>query len=122
MHMSSLNRPLAGQPLLFHLGGGRSDLVDAALLKKAGRSARTLVKEGPLRVTLIALTAGGTLAPHHAEGPITVHVLDGAIRFRAGEEAWELSAGDLLSLPGGVEHAVESEKGGEFLVTIAREG
>ncbi|HET7322585.1 MAG TPA: cupin domain-containing protein [Longimicrobiaceae bacterium] len=120
--MSSLNRPLAGQPLHFHLGGGRSALVDAALLEKSGRSARTLVKEGPMRVTLIALAAGGNLAPHHAEGPITVHVLDGAIRFLAGDDSWELSAGDVLSLPAGVQHAVESESGGEFLVTIAREG
>ncbi|HET8656682.1 MAG TPA: cupin domain-containing protein [Longimicrobiaceae bacterium] len=117
--MSSIHRPLAGEPLLHRLGADRSELIDAALLARAGRSARTLVKEGPLRVTLIAIAPEGSIASHRADGPITVHVLAGSIRFRAQGKEWELQPGDVLSLGAGIEHAVESPEGGEFLLTVA---
>lgn len=118
--MPSIDRPLAGKPLHFRLGEEhRRDLIDETLLDRAGRSGRTLVKDGPLRVTLVALGPGGTLAEHLADGPITVHVLSGQIRFRAGEDEWTLGAGDLLSLGARVEHAVESTDGGLFLLTVA---
>ena len=120
--MSSLDRVLAGEPLLFHLAAGAAELLDGEAVARSGRSARTLVKEGPLRVTLIGLAAGGELAAHHAEGPITVHVLTGAVRFHAQGRQWRLEAGDLLSLPAGVEHSVDSESGGEILVTVAQGG
>lgn len=116
----SINRPLSGQTLRFRLSEGhRSQLIDEELLARGGRSARTLVKEGSLRVTLVALDPGGELREHQADGPITVHVLSGQIQFRAGADAWTLEEGDLLSLGAGVPHAVESTGGGEFLLTVA---
>ena len=118
--MSSIDRPLSGKALHFRLREGlHPELIDASLLARAGRSARTLVKDGPLRVTLVALSRGGELREHQADGPITVHVLSGQIRFRAGDDEWTLEGGDLLSLGAGVPHAVESASGGEFLVTVA---
>lgn len=118
--MTSINRPLSGKALHFHLRGGEiSALIDENLLARTGRTARTLVKEGPLRVTLVALGPGGTLAEHQAEGPITVQVISGQIRFVAGEDAWTLDEGDLLSLAAAVPHAVESATGGVFLLTVA---
>ena len=121
MRRSSSSSP--GQPLVFHLAAGRvADQLDEAARRRSGRTARTLVKEGPLRVTLIGLSTGGALARHRAEGPITVHVLRGSIRFAVADDAWALAAGDVLSLPGGVEHEVESLEGAEFLVTVARDG
>jgi quercetin dioxygenase-like cupin family protein len=117
--MSSIDRPLAGRALHFRLGSGSGELIDEQLVTKSGRSARTLVKEGPLRATLVALGPGGTLAPHRADGPITVHVLAGEVAFRTADEAWTLEPGDLLSLPAGVEHSVESAAGATFLLTVA---
>ena len=118
--MPNIDRPLSGRALHFALGEGeRGRLIDEELLVKHGRSARTLAKEGPLRVTLVALAPGGTLAEHRAEGPIAVHVLSGGVRFRAGAEEWALGAGDLLTLPAGVPHSVESADGGEFLLTVS---
>ena len=51
--------------------------------------ARTLVKEGPLRLTLIGLGLGGTIRPHQAEMPLTILVLEGEITLvlGAGTEA-----------------------------------
>lgn len=118
--MSSVDRPLSGAALRFGLAEERARVNDAELLQRHGRNARTLLKEGPLRVTLVMVGAGGRIAPHHAEGPITVQVLDGGIRFRAAGRGYELAAGDLLVVDAGVEHSVETETGGTFLLTVVQ--
>lgn len=121
--MTSLNRPLSGRALHYRLVAASGDgLIDAQALENGGRTARTLVKEGPLRVTLVALAPGGSLAEHHADGPITVHVLEGQVHVRAGEDTWPLEEGDLLSVGAGVPHSVESAPGGVFLLTVASLG
>jgi quercetin dioxygenase-like cupin family protein len=118
--MSSIDRPLSGEALHFRLGSGPlPELIDEHLVQRAGRSARTLVKDGPLRVTLVALREGGALSEHSAGGPITVHVLSGGIRFTAGAKEWDLGPGELLSLGAGVPHSVTSPGGGVFLLTVA---
>ena len=118
--MPSIDRPLSGDAMLFRLAqAGRAELIDEELLADRKRTARTLVKEGPLRVTLVGLAAEGTMAEHRAEGPITVYVLAGRIRFRTEADEWILVEGDLLSLPAGVAHSVDSDQGGEFLLTVA---
>ena len=83
------------------------------------RSARTLVKNGSLRATLIGLGAGGELASHKADGPITVQVLEGAIEFEADGRLHALSVGSLFALEGGLVHAVRSRDGGVFLLTVS---
>ncbi|CAN5820439.1 hypothetical protein BH23GEM8_BH23GEM8_15900 [soil metagenome] len=118
--MTSTDRPLSGDALHFRLGGGPlPDLIDENLVQRAGKSARTLVKDGPLRVTLVALGEGGALREHSADGPITVHVISGEIRFTVGAKEWELGPGELLSLGAGVPHSVDSRGGGIFLLTVA---
>lgn len=117
--MSSIDRPLSGKGLLFKLGEKeRAGLIDRHLLEKAGRSARTLVKEGPLRATVVALAPGGEMAEHRSTGPITIHVLEGELSLRAGADEWRMEEGDLLSLSGGVPHDVRSEDGAMFLLTL----
>ena len=118
--MSSIDRPLSGATLRFALTEERARVDDPELLKRNGRNARTLVKEGPLRVTLVMVGAGGGIAPHLTDGPITVHVLDGDIRFRVSGKEHALGAGDLLVVDGGVEHAVASSAGGTFLLTVVQ--
>lgn len=117
--MPSIQRPLAGDVMVFRLDEERVRTADPAAVKRGGPSARTLLKDGPLRVTLIVLGAGGAIAEHSADGPITVHVLDGDIRFTAAGQAHELRAGDLLSTHGGIRHSVASEHSGSFLLTVA---
>src|SRR5688572_32508680 len=45
------------------------------------KAARTLIKTPQLSVVLVAVREGGELSEHTAEGPITIHVLDGCIDF-----------------------------------------
>jgi quercetin dioxygenase-like cupin family protein len=83
------------------------------------RTARTLVKHGPLRTTLVGLAAGGTLKSHKADGPITVQVLEGTVEFEADGERWTLPTGSLLALESGITHSVSAPDGGVFLLTVA---
>ena len=113
-----INRDLAGHAIHISLADERAHFAERTAAGGSGRNAKTLVKEGPLRLTLTQVAAGGELPPHHAEGPICVQVLEGAIRFRVGENAWNLAAGELLSIPAAVEHSVASDEGGVFLLTV----
>lgn len=117
--MPSIDRALSGQPLQFHLPSERERITGSERQEAHGRSGRTLVKDGPLRVNMVALGAGESLAEHHAPGPITIQVLEGTVRFTAGGSDHDLHVGELLALGAGTPHAVTSEEGGVFLLTLA---
>jgi quercetin dioxygenase-like cupin family protein len=85
----------------------------------SGPTSRTLIKNGPLSVTLVSLAAAGIINEHHAAGPITVHVLSGDLRFVTPNGTHDLEAGSLLALGAGIRHSVESANGAQFLITIA---
>ena len=56
-----MTRTLADDVLQFRLEDERLTMTGPEPFARSGRSARTLVKDGPLRVTLSALGAGGRL-------------------------------------------------------------
>jgi len=116
--MTPVHRPMANDFLSFDLSE-EIRLVREALRGVHERIARTLVKEGPLRLTLVGVNPGGALRPHMAAGPIAVHVLEGEIVFDAAGASRTLRAGALVVLDGGVRHAVHSPRGGIFLLTLA---
>jgi quercetin dioxygenase-like cupin family protein len=115
--MSSLRRTLEGDVLVHHLKRDEQ-MIDQSLLARHGRTARTLVKEGPLRLTLIALAAGGSIPSHHAEGPVTIHLLEGQVAFQVAGEEYLLTAGDVLVLASGVPHSAFSGAGCVLLLTV----
>lgn len=117
--MSAITRSLSGTVLDFRLEEERSRVADSAILKRTGRSARTLSKEGDIRVMLVVLDAGAEIDTHRAAGPITVQVLDGTLDFEVGDAVHELRTGMLLTVPAGVDHAVRSEPGATFLLTVS---
>lgn len=116
--MPSIRRPLSGDVLVFHLEEERERTADPATIQKHGRCARTLLRDGPMRVTLVVLGPGGELAEHSADGPITVQPLAGSIRFTADGRAHHLAAGEMLSAGAGVPHSVSSRDGATFLLTV----
>ena len=118
--MSPVNRRITGAAIKLSLPD-EARVVREQLAAGKERAARTLIKDGPLRATLVGLRAGGSLAPHKADGPITVHVLDGAIEFEAEGEQWALDSGSLFALDAGLTHSVSSRAGGLFLLTVSVE-
>lgn len=118
--MSSLDRSVSGEVMIVRMADERSRLLGTPMIAPHGRSARTIAKVGPLRVTLVALSAHGDVAPHHAESPVSIHVLEGRVRCTAAGTEHVLGAGDLAVLAAGVEHALVADGATAiFLLTIA---
>lgn len=120
--MPSIERPLSGDVLLYDLDEEQEIISDPAIIERSGRNARTLIKSGPIRVTMIVVGAGGKVPEHAAEGPITVQPVEGRIRLMAQGRSYALGPGELLSLGPGIPHSIGSEEGAAFLLTIARAG
>lgn len=82
----------------------------------SGRSSYTAVHDGSLRQTLIALTAGNALGEHNAPPAASLFVLRGKVRLAAGDDASELGAGTLVTIPH-QRHAVTALEDAVLLLT-----
>ncbi|HMU60518.1 MAG TPA: cupin domain-containing protein [Gemmatimonadales bacterium] len=114
--MSSIERPLSGDVVIVELSGGGEGPLPG------GRRARTLIKNGLIRATLVTVAAGAEIPEHQADGPITVQPLQGRLQFSAAGNTHDIGPGQLLSLGAGVRHAVASASGATFLLTVASVG
>lgn len=86
---------------------------------QSGHTAKTLVKYPDFRIVLIAMNAGGRMEKHQTAGRISVHALQGRIRFETAQRSADLIAGQLLTLESSIPHDVEAITDSAFLLTIA---
>ena len=119
--MSSLTRPLAGANLTFELGDQIAELRQDPSYARSGRVGRTLVKSGPLRLTLTVLAGGIDVGTHHADTPMTLHVLEGGLRYRVGGQEFELGRGELLFFGPGHAQDIRALGDTALLLTITGE-
>jgi quercetin dioxygenase-like cupin family protein len=87
--------------------------------RKGERFTMPLFKTERMRVMLVALRAGTALSSHRADGPITVHLLEGRITFSAESKTVTLTEGQMLSLQAWLPHAVDAPEDAVFLLTVA---
>ena len=83
-----------------------------------GRAAKTLVEQGPLRITLVALTPGTALQPHQVAGPVSIQTIRGTLRITTDARDVDLPAGDLVTLGPGVAHTVQALDDCAMLITV----
>src|SRR5438552_19184640 len=119
--MSSMNRILDADVLVHHLTEDER-MLDPDLLARHGRTARTIVKDGPLRLTVMGIAAGGTMPTHKTDAQVTIHLLEGEVTFTALGREYLLTTGDVLVLAKGVEHEARSKTGGVLLLTVVYMG
>ena len=95
--------------------------VEAAVAASSGRSAHTIYggREHVLRQTLIALSAGSNLDEHESPGEATLQVLHGSVTLVAGEDRWDCSPGDLMTIPDS-RHSLQAAEDSAVLLTVAR--
>jgi quercetin dioxygenase-like cupin family protein len=67
----------------------------------------------------MALKPGARLEKHEAQAPITIHALEGRLRVRVASETVELTAGEILTLDGGLAHDLEALDESAILLTVA---
>ena len=84
--------------------------------------ARTLVRAPGLRLVLLALDEGASLAEHRAEAPITLQVLDGRVQLACPGSTLELEAGTVVTLDRDVAHTLHAVTRSSVLLTIAWAG
>lgn len=78
----------------------------------------TLFKTDAMEAIRLVMPSGKQIAEHKAPGEITVHCLEGCIKFTASGHSHELDAGQMLYLETAEPHAVEAIKDSFVLVTI----
>ncbi len=85
-----------------------------------GRSVLSLYHEPSLRAALTVIAAGRRTGERRVAGLSTVHVLEGEVRFKAGEERHLLSAGETLLLEGNLPYEAEALSDATFLHTVVQ--
>ncbi|MFI7005634.1 cupin [Streptomyces sp. NPDC050145] len=75
------------------------DHLTAARSAAHGRSAELLIREDPLRLSVIALTEGNALEEHNAPVAATLQVLRGRVRLTAVSGDITLTEGELHAIP-----------------------
>jgi len=87
----------------------------------AGRSSVTVLggSHQHLRQTLIALTAGQSLAEHDSPGEASLIVLTGHIRLATDTTAVEGTSGDFIVIPD-ERHSLEALEDSAVVLTVAK--
>jgi quercetin dioxygenase-like cupin family protein len=112
-------RRLAGKVLTFMLGAEDDTLREFADDSKTGRAGKTLIKEGPLRITLVALKKGTVLPSHQVVGPVSIQIIRGCLRLTTDTGQMDLPAGALMALGAGVAHTAQAHTDCAILITFA---
>ena len=112
-------RRLAGKRLTFMLRAEDDTLREFAEDSKTGRAGKTLVKEGALRITLVALKKGTVLPPHQVEGPISIQTIRGCLRLTTERGDMDVPEGNLIALGPSVLHAAKAQDDCAILLTFA---
>jgi quercetin dioxygenase-like cupin family protein len=120
--MPSINRPLEGPVLTFDLGTLVRELRAEDAYRRSGRAGRTLARSGRFRTTLVALAAGAEVGTHQADSPLSLHVLEGTVRFRAAGGEHEAGAGQLLFFAPGDAEDLRASAESAVLLTLSAEG
>jgi quercetin dioxygenase-like cupin family protein len=120
--MPSINRPLEGPVLTFGLGELVQELRAEDAYRRSGRAGRTLARSGRFRTTLVALAANAEVGTHQADSPLSLHVLEGTLRFRAGGAEHQVDAGQLLFFAPGDAEDLRAATDSAVLLTLSAEG
>lgn len=110
---------LRGKQLQFSLKDEARTLIEKARESRTGRTAKTLVKEGRLRLTLVALRGDGGIRRHSIDGPHSIHVLQGTIELHRGGHKTRASAGGVVVFDAGVKHDIHARRDAVFLITLS---
>jgi len=117
--MVKRTRRLAGAMLTFLLQAEDDTLREFAAAAKSGRAAKTLVKQGAQRVTLVALSHGAALPAHRVAAAVSVQTVRGCVKVGTDRGEVELPAGALVAFGPGVTHTARAVGDSSILITVS---
>jgi len=118
MRTRGSERPVSAPFLKIDLAEAFRDLKREEAWDARPRNAVTLLKEHGMTALLVGLHKDATIERHRAEGPISVHLLSGAMRLTAAGESLTLEPGQVVTMQAGVEHEIRASEESAFLLTI----
>ena len=120
--MTSMSRALTGENLTFDLSIQMAELRRDEGYLRSGRVGRTLVKSGSLRLTLTVLARDAKIETHHAKSPMTLQPVEGRLRYRVGDDEFEIGEGEVLFFGPGHAQDIRALEDTALLLTISAEG
>jgi quercetin dioxygenase-like cupin family protein len=118
-HSYLQSHQISGEVLTLNLEQEEASILEAAKASAVGRAAKTLVKDGPLRIIIMGLTTGASLQEHDAAGPVSIHVLSGQVSVTSPDRSDSVRAGEALIFGAAVSHSLEAQSDSTVLLTIA---
>jgi len=118
-HSYLKTRRISGDVLRFQLAFEEARLHEAAAASSAHRAGKTLVKEGSLRITQLALQKGMRLPWHEVGGALSIQILRGRLQMTTSDGKMDLAPGALVVLNGRVQHTAVAMSDCVMLITIA---
>jgi quercetin dioxygenase-like cupin family protein len=103
----------------FDLPAAARDLRSDEAYERDGHTARTLVREHGLRIVLIVMKSGSTIAEHQSQGAVSIQTIAGDVRVVFAGRTVDLPAGQLSVLAPTLPHAVEAAADSTLLLTLA---
>ena len=87
--------------------------------QESDRNAITVYKTNGMQHVLVALHEGAEMPKHKVSDLLSVFVLEGSILFGTNEKIFELDAGQMINLHGGISHTVKARKESVILLTLS---
>lgn len=103
------------------LGPLADDLLARAAEASSGRATHAFhaAPRGVLTQVVLALMAGKQLSEHENPGEAFLQGLRGRVRLSAGDDQWDVGAGDLIAIPQ-QRHALLALEDAVVVLTMAR--
>lgn len=87
--------------------------------KTGSRDIMGLYRNPSMKIELIALHTGAKTTPHLTEGVTSLHVIEGVIKLRTGNETIVLNKGQILTLHANIMFEARAMEEAYFLLTVA---
>lgn len=116
-----VDRTLSGPTITFSIVEEIRRLREEPEWIAGTRNSVTVVKTANLSVVLTAIKKEATLCGHEVDGPITLQVIAGAVRFSVAGKPLTLKAGTVIALDKAIPHDIQALEDSELLLTIVKE-
>ena len=115
------SRTLAGPKITFSIDEEIRRLRQEPEWISGARNSVTVVKTDNLSIVLTAIKKDATLCGHQVDGPITLQVISGAVKFGVAGQPLTLKAGRVIALDKAIPHDLQALEDSELLLTIVKE-
>jgi quercetin dioxygenase-like cupin family protein len=97
-------------------------LVDLVGYQEGSVVSRKILGASGGNVTLFAFARGEGLTEHSSPYDAMVVILDGSAEIRIADRAFQVAAGETITLPANVPHALKADRPFKMMLVMIREG